>query len=121
MMHIISIIRICTYMDSAYVVHHLYTRVFFHSSSSMKVGCSMALVELICNRIWQHFQQNIMWAFSGGEVNWTDDITQDIHEQQLMIKFDCLKRQVGFQIRALILHVLGFGIVAITGLILYEI
>jgi hypothetical protein len=62
-----------------------------------------------------------MWAFSVDEVNWTDDITQDIHEQQLIIRFDCLKRQVGFQIRALILHVLGFGIVAITGLILYEV
>jgi hypothetical protein len=62
-----------------------------------------------------------MWASCGDEVSWIDDITQDIHEQQLIIKFDYLKRQVGLQIGALILHSLGFGVVAIARLIPNEV
>ncbi len=58
-----------------------------------------------------------MWASNGNEVSWIDDITPDIPEQQLIIRFDYLKRLVGLQIGALILHILGFGVVAIARLI----
>ncbi len=62
-----------------------------------------------------------MWASSGDEFSWINDITQDIHEQQLIIRFDYLIRQLGHQIRALILHLLGFGVIVIVGVSLNEI
>jgi len=45
-----------------------------------------------------------------------NDVTQEIHEQQLVVKFDYLGRQDGPQIGALILRLLGFGVVILVGI-----
>ncbi len=50
-----------------------------------------------------------------------NDITQEIHEQQLVVKFDGLRMQDKLQIRALILQMLGFGIVIIVGVNIDEV
>jgi hypothetical protein len=44
-----------------------------------------------------------------------NDVTQEIHEQQLVVRFDYLRRQDEPQVGALILRILGFGIVVIVG------
>jgi hypothetical protein len=44
-----------------------------------------------------------------------DDVTQEIREQQLVVRFDYPRRHNGPQIRTLILHLLGFGIVILVG------
>jgi hypothetical protein len=49
-----------------------------------------------------------------------DDVTWEIHEQQLVVKFDYPRGQVGPQIGALMLHLLGFGIVVLVGINLDE-
>jgi hypothetical protein len=78
-------------MDSAYVVHHLYTRIFLHSSSGMRVGCSMAQLNSDAIEHDNSFNKRVC-ASSGDEGSGIDDITQDIHEQHLVIRFDYLKR-----------------------------
>jgi len=45
-----------------------------------------------------------------------NDLTQELHEQELVNRFDYPKRKIGPQIGTLILHLLGFGIVVIVGL-----
>jgi hypothetical protein len=45
-----------------------------------------------------------------------NDLTQEIHEQQLIVRFDYPRRRNEPQIGALILQMLGFGIVVIMGI-----
>jgi hypothetical protein len=45
-----------------------------------------------------------------------DDVTQEIHEQQLVVRFDYPRRQDGPQIGPLILRLLGFGMVMLIGI-----
>jgi hypothetical protein len=49
-----------------------------------------------------------------------NDVTQEIHEQQLVVRFDYLKRQDELQLGTLILQMLGFGVVIIVGVNLDE-
>jgi hypothetical protein len=44
-----------------------------------------------------------------------NNITHETHEQQLVVRFDYLRRQDEPQVGALILRILGFGIVVIVG------
>jgi len=37
-----------------------------------------------------------------------------VHEQQFVTRFDYPRRQIGLQIKALVLHLLGFGVVIIV-------
>ncbi len=46
----------------------------------------------------------------------TDDVTQEIRGQQLVIKFDYPRKQDGPQIGVVILRSLGFGIVTFVGI-----
>jgi hypothetical protein len=55
-----------------------------------------------------------MSSSSESEIG-VNDITKKIHEKQLVVKFDYLKRQDKLQLKALILQMLGFGIVIIVG------
>jgi hypothetical protein len=43
-----------------------------------------------------------------------DDVTQEIHEQQLVVEFDYPRRQDGLQIGPLILRLLGFSVVILV-------
>jgi hypothetical protein len=45
-----------------------------------------------------------------------NDVTQEIHEQQLVVRFDYLRRRNEPQVGALILRMLGFNIVVIVGI-----
>ncbi len=44
-----------------------------------------------------------------------NDITQEVHEQHLVVRFDYPRRQDELQVGALILRMLGFGIMIIVG------
>jgi hypothetical protein len=46
----------------------------------------------------------------------TNEVTQEIREQQIVIIFDCPKRQDGPQIGVVILRLLGFGVVTFVGI-----
>jgi hypothetical protein len=46
----------------------------------------------------------------------TDEVTQEIREQQIVIRFDYPSGQDGPQIRAIILRFLGFGVVIVIGI-----
>jgi hypothetical protein len=59
--------------------------------------------------------QDRMLASSENQIT-IDDLTQEIHEQQLVIRIDYPRRQIGLQIRALVLHLLGFGILVFVGI-----
>jgi hypothetical protein len=45
-----------------------------------------------------------------------NDLTQELHEQQLVNRFSYPRRKIGPQIGTLLLHLLGFGIVVIISL-----
>jgi hypothetical protein len=60
-----------------------------------------------------------MSSSSGDEIG-INDVTQEIHKQQLVVRFDYPRRQVGPQIGALILRLLGFGIMVLVGINLDE-
>jgi hypothetical protein len=46
----------------------------------------------------------------------TDDLTQELHEQQFVSRFDYPRQKIGPQIAVLVLCLLGFGIVIIIGI-----
>jgi hypothetical protein len=50
----------------------------------------------------------------------TDEVTQEIHKQRIVIKFDYPKGHDGPQIGAIILHLLGFGVIIVVGINLDE-
>jgi hypothetical protein len=56
-----------------------------------------------------------MSSFSANEVG-TDEITQEIREQRIVIRFDYPRGQDGPQIKAIILHFLGIGVVTVLGI-----
>jgi hypothetical protein len=60
-----------------------------------------------------------MSSFSTDEVA-EDEVTQEIWEQQIVIRFDYPRRQDGPQIGAVLLRSLGFGIVTFVGIDLDE-
>jgi hypothetical protein len=60
-----------------------------------------------------------MSSSSADEVG-TDEIMQEIHEQQIVIRFDYPRGQDGPQIGTVILHFLGFGAIIIIGIDLDE-
>jgi hypothetical protein len=56
-----------------------------------------------------------MSSFNVDEIG-IDEVTQEVHEQQLVIRFDHQRRQDGPQIGVVILCLLGFGIVMLIGI-----
>jgi hypothetical protein len=56
-----------------------------------------------------------MSSSSADEVG-TDEITQEIREQRIVIRFDYPRGQDGPQIGAVILRFLGFGVVTVVGI-----
>jgi len=51
-------------------------------------------------------------AYEGG----VKELTQEIHEQQILNRFDYLITQGGPQRGAIVLHLLGFGMVTLMGI-----
>ncbi len=60
-------------------------------------------------------KQDCMSSSNADEIG-VDDVTQEIHEQQLVMTFDYSRRQDEPQIGALILRLLGFGIMIFMGI-----
>jgi hypothetical protein len=50
----------------------------------------------------------------------TDEVTQEINEQRIIIRFDYPREHDGPQVGAIILHFLGFGVVTVVGISLDE-
>jgi hypothetical protein len=60
-----------------------------------------------------------MSSFKGEEIP-VEEVTQEIHEQQLVNRFDFLTVQNGPQRGAVVLRFLGFGVVRLVGIDLDE-
>jgi hypothetical protein len=56
-----------------------------------------------------------MSSSSANEVG-IDEVTQEIHEQQIVIRFDYPRGQDGPHIGTIILHFLGFGAIIVIGI-----
>jgi hypothetical protein len=56
-----------------------------------------------------------MSSFKGEEIP-VEEVTQEIHEQQLVNRFDFLTVQNGPQRGAVVLRFLGFGVVRLVGI-----
>jgi hypothetical protein len=54
-----------------------------------------------------------MSSFSVDEVG-VEELTQEIHEQRIVLRFDYLKGQDGPQRGAVVLRFLGFGVVTLV-------
>ncbi len=46
----------------------------------------------------------------------TDEVTHEILEQQIVIRFNYPREQDGPHVRAIILHFLGFGVIIVVGI-----
>jgi hypothetical protein len=55
-------------------------------------------------------------SLSEGEEVLVEEVTQEIHEQQLVNRFDVFTVQNGPQRGAVILHFLGFGVMRLVGI-----
>jgi len=56
-----------------------------------------------------------MSSSSADEVG-VEELTQEIREQRIVTRFDCLRGQDGPQRGAVILRFLGFGVVTLVGI-----
>jgi len=57
---------------------------------------------------------------SGADEVGVEELTQEIHEQQLVSRFNFLTTQCGPQRGAVVLHFLGFGVITLVGIDLEE-